>query len=314
MECPFREVGCTLTKLSTNSAYQRHLSQNTEQHLQMVMSFHKTKLGNNASNSMTEESIVSPLQKLDAVAKEVEFLDSVLDSLDMGQFPSLECIKTHLKMPDLTINNLGNTLTFRLSNFSQLLQAKAIWQSPAFFIKGEHKMCVCVHLGGLGSGHHTHLSVSLLHLTDDPVEWSTVLPSIAGIRVELLSEVEDEEDEDADVEDSEEEGKLRSECHDIELTWKPAAEDSFKFRSNTSHLKREKKATIVQSWHKSTDDLASKQDRYRKIDSSADKKQEGKMDGASILKLSEKFVSLSLAHQYARQYDSLVFQVALCLV
>ena len=314
MECPFEEVGC-FTKLSTNLSYQKHLSQNTEQHLQMVMNFHKTMLGSRTSNTITEEGIVSPLQKLNAVAKEVEFLDSVLESFDMGEFPAMECIKTHLKMPDLWINNLGKSLAFRLTNFSQLLQDKAKWTSPSFFVKGGYKMCVNVHMGGIGSGILTHISVALLHILDDKMERPISLPPMTGIKVELLQEVEDDEESESEEADKCQSHRER-ECEDIELTWKPASESSSPFRrgaSTNSYLKRDKQSSILSSWHKPSDELAMKREKYRKSDASSERECEGKLEGV-MLHMSEKYISLSLAQQYARQYNSLVFQVALCLV
>ena len=307
MECPFGEVGCAYTNLSTNLAYQKHLSQNTEQHLQMVMNFHKTMLGSKTSNTVTEGGIVSPLQKLDAVASEVEFLDSVLNSFDMGRFPSLECIKTQLKMPDLSINSLGNTLAFRLPNFSQVLQARARWQSPTFFVKGGYKMCVRVLLAGVGVGLSTHLSVALVQLLDRQEEWPVALPAGIGIRVELLAEVEDE--------DGVEEDDNKDEIH--EMIWKPTSDNSTLFKTPGSKSVllhgRDKKPPTLPSWQKSNTDVVMQSDpHHRKSELSAEKEQKDTCEGVTV-HVSELFVSVTKAQQYARQFNSLVFQVSLCL-
>jgi len=309
MECPFGEVGCAYTNLSTNLAYQKHLSHNTEQHLQMVMNFHKTMLGSSkTSSTVTESSIMSPLQKLDSVAREVEFLDSVLDSFDMGRFPSLECIKTQLKMPDLWINSLGNTLTFRLSNFSQLLQAKGKWQSPAFFVKGGYKMCVRVLLAGVGDGLSTHLSVELVQLIDGQEEQSVMLPAMTGIRVELLAEVEDD--------DGAEGGDNKEEIYD--MTWKASYDNSSLLKSvgsKTVYHSREKKPQTLPSWQKSNTDVTMKSDpcHHRRSELSVKKELDDSREGVT-LHVSEMFMSIAQAQQHARQFDSLVFQVALCLI
>lgn len=326
MECPFAEVGCTFTKISTSSAYQSHLSQNTEQHLQMVMKFHKTMLGSTSSNTLTEEGVVSPLQKLDAVSKEVEFLDGVLESYDMGIFPALECIKTHLKLPDLWIKSLGDKLAFRLTNFSQIQRKRGKWLSPTFFVKGGHKMCLCVHPNGTGSGYGAHMSVSLLLLFDDQLEWPVSLPPRTGIRVELLVEVEDESEDDTN--------KSKTEDADIELTWKPTKDDPASSFKRLPSLKKQgtvresflsskeplvKQSSYLPPWCQPSEDLKKTSGKYRSSDVSMKQKgadslkEEEQAEGVTLI-MSEKFASLSLVDCYAREYNSLVFQVALCLV
>lgn len=323
MECPFVEVGCTFTKMSS-TAYQSHLSKNIEQHLQMVMAFHRTMLGSTASNTLTEEGVVSPLQKLDAVTKEVEFLDGALDSYDIGQFPALECIKTHLKLPDLWIRSLGDKLAFRLMNFSQSRRKRSKWMSPPFFVQGGYKLCVCVHSSGTGSGCGTHVSASLLLLIDNKPEWPVLLPPRTGIKVELLVEVEDESEDET--------YQSKSVDTEIQFIWKP--KDSF--ASSFKHLSSSKKQVTARGSFSCNNDTSVLQRRRntwctrnedlettvksRSSDVSSSRKradylreEEEQADGFTLI-LSEKFVPLSLAEHHAREYNSLVFQVTMCLV
>ena len=327
MECPFAEVGC-YTKISS-SAYQSHLSKNTEQHLQMIMKFHRTMQGSTSSNSSSEDDVVSPLEKLDAVTKELEFLDGALESYDMGQFPALECIKTHLKLPDVWIHSLGDRLTFRLTNFSQNLQNRNKWRSPPFYVQGGYKLCICVHCNGIGSGCGTHLSASLLLFLDGQLEWPVLLPQRTGIRTELLVEVEDDVEEEI----------FQSKAMDkIELTWKPkdSSASSFKHPSSSnkqlprhvssSSIEIEPKAPLrrrssyLPSWCAGKgEDLETMSVNHSDISSSRKKgksilKKEEVKDEEVTLVMSEKFIPISHAEHYAREFNSLVFQVRLCLV
>ncbi len=44
MECPFVEVGCIATSILSIEDYQQHLSQKTEEHMQMVADFHQNSI------------------------------------------------------------------------------------------------------------------------------------------------------------------------------------------------------------------------------------------------------------------------------
>ena len=321
MECPFAEVGCTFTKISSSN-YQSHLSQNIEQHLQMVMKFHRTMMGSTSSNTLTEEGIVSPLQKLDAVTKEVEFLDGALDSYDMAHFPALECIKTHLKLPDLWIRSLGDKLAFRLTNFTQCRRKRTKWLTPSFFVHGGYKLRVCIHCYGTGLGYGTHISASLLLLVDNQLEWPVLLPPGTGIRVELLAEVDDDSSEDEKV-------LSKSVNTEIELTWKPKdgfvphlsgskkqiTSGSFSSMIEPSNLQKRRN-----TWSTHNDDLKATTAKYKSSDLPLSmrrgdylKKEGGPSEDVTLI-ISEKFIPLSLAGRHASEYNSLVFQVTLCLV
>lgn len=320
MECPFVEVGCNVTKIPTNASYQQHLSQSTEQHLQMVMTLHEQTLGYDSSRSsaaVTLTSLTSPLQKLSAVNQEVQFLESVLESYGMSQIPALECIKTQLSLPDIWLRSLGDICAFRMPEYSQKRKSKSKWLSPPFYVQGGYKMCLCVYANGVKSGTNSHTSVSLLLMFDDQLEWPISLPPNIGIGVELM------QDEAADPESDEDDSE-------IGLTWKPKGDEEahakcegFRKKPATSmessknkHKKSLKKSSSLPPWCTQPPDFekeeSTSQHSYvstQSTDSIQDEDAEG-----VVLILSEKFASHSVIKQYTENFNSLVFRVTLCFV
>lgn len=209
-DCPFSEVGCNSSLLSSKE-YSQHLAQNTEQHLQMVTDLHKG----------TE--ITSPLQKLNGVKSEIEFLEGTLESLGVRQIPALECIKTQMKLPDVKINSLGDRCAFRMPGFVQLKGSSQTWLSPTFSIRGGYKLCLVVHPNGTGAGKGTHISVFLVLQFGDQLELPISLPRHLGIRVELLAETDGSVSDNEDDLESDENpyGSDGQNDHMYEFTWRP---------------------------------------------------------------------------------------------
>ena len=167
------------------------------------------------------------LDKLKAITSEVEFLTDILSRYGISQLPALECIKTQLKIPEVDITTFGDSCTFRMVNMSQHRENGQKWLSPHFFVRGGHKMCLAVYPNGLGAGEGTHMSLKLLLLFDDQLEWPISLPSHLGIRVELMIESEGlfEEDNSAfDDNPMTATRALSSNHHHVEFTWKPQGE------------------------------------------------------------------------------------------
>ena len=174
--------------------------------------------GQESSNSM---------DKLKAIISEVEFLTDVLSGYGIRQLPALECIKTQLKMPEVSIMTFGDSCSFRMVNMSHHRETGQKWLSPHFFVRGGHKMCLAVYPNGLGAGEGTHMSLKLVLLFDDQLEWPISLPSHLGIRVELMIESEGLYEEADSVFDD---NPLTATCamssnhHHLECTWKPHGE------------------------------------------------------------------------------------------
>lgn len=189
-------------------------------------------------------------------------------------------------------------------------------------------MCLCVYPNGTGSGYGTHLSVSLLLLFDDHLEWPVSLSPQTGIKVELLVEVEVEVEGQSN--DQTTTNQTTTEDTEIELTWKPSPKSSAKnlkkqgkvrgdsFTSNEPPvLLKKRSSSYLPPWCTENEEIetngthgSSDLSSERKQDSS---KEDERAEGITLI-MSEKFALLSLVDCYAREYDSLVFQAALCLV
>lgn len=253
-DCPFVEVGCTSVLLSSPD-YGHHLAQNIEQHLQMVVDLHRG------------GDIVSPLQRLNEVKSEIEFLETTLENLGVEQIPALECMKTQLKLPDVKINNLGDKCTFRMTGFSRLRDSSQKWFSPNFLIRGEYQLGLVVYPNGAGAGKGTHVSVFIVSKLNDLLHSPVSLHQHLGIRVKLLIESDgsvpgnEEDDLDTDHENLHELDEQSDQSY--QFTWIPHATQTRKntrwIPSNThpssqrlteSHLPSAKTNEIVDSERK----------------------------------------------------------------
>ena len=286
MECPFVEVGCNATKTLTASSYQKHLSENIEGHLEMVTNLHQRNLGCNVLST-------SALGKLNAINHEVGFLDSILQQYEMNLLPSLGCIKTLLALPDVWLRQLGDTCSFRMPNYSVKRSRKSKWLSPPFFVQGGYKMRVCVYANGVNAGASSHISVTLLLFSDmKPPDFPISLPPNVGMKVELLHDDPDfETDDHATTKNSEVLG---------ELTWTP--------KNNAVEAE-----SMTRTEPQTTGSLPS---LPPDIDQATNATQPGPKSEETGITLitSEKFAALVVAENCAQTYNSLVFQVALCLV
>lgn len=342
MECPFAEVGCQATNLLTPRDYQQHLSRDSERHLKLVMDLHQRSLGHEVSGGgggVAVTSLQSPLDKLNRVNSEVAYLEGVLGSYGMSNIPALECIKTQLRLPDVCLKNLGDAVTFRMPNFSRHRERDARWLSAPFHVEGGHKMCVCVHPGGTRSGKGSHVSVSLLLLFDDQLEWPIALPHYLGVRVELVDEPdgryggEDREvsnnDPEAEVvwhpkdgpkelgssvrrRNEKKEKKKEEEAAASPPNKRKASKDLVKFRARSLPPWCAPPPDLLENPAHTTTTTATTKSSVKAKPASEEAEQEQE-EGVTLV-LAEKFAVMSVAEHFARGYDSLIFRVALCLV
>jgi hypothetical protein len=90
-------------------------------------------------------------------------------------------------------------------------------------------MRLAVYPNGMGAGEGTHLSLKLVLLFDDQLDWPISLPSHLGIRVELLIESKGLFDEDSAF-DKDPNTKTcapmsnTTSHHPLEFTWKPRSD------------------------------------------------------------------------------------------
>lgn len=205
LECPFAEVGCTAGALTglCRETYPDHMSSNLDTHMRLVMDKHWESTGS--------RRVVSPLEKLESIAAEVDVLEELL-SKD-GPIPVLECIKTQLRLPALRLRWPGESCTFRMSNVSQRLESGDIWHSPPFYCLEDVEMCLTVTTSrsSVRDGRReAHILMSLLRMKGDSERLSSKrgsmnghLPPLPepgqGIKVLLLRELELSEGNDSEL-------------------------------------------------------------------------------------------------------------------
>ena len=202
VDCPFKEAGCSATKMQRKENT-HHLNQEHVQHLLGAFQYLQTELNSLKSQLQStqddQRAMAKELQKANkefATTKiELEKQKMATEVLattfrtELGYFhPScsceafaLECANTRLAMltnrSTAFIRPNSPALTFRLTNYSTLKKNKQPWYSPPFYIREGYKMCIAVHLNGDQEGQGTHMSVHI-HLMageyDAKLKWPLV--------------------------------------------------------------------------------------------------------------------------------------------
>lgn len=275
----------------------------------MILNLHQRNLG--CDYSSTDVPLTSALDKLNIVNQEIEYLDGVLQQYEMNVVPSLKCIKTVLASPDIWLRKLGDSCSFRMSDYSLKRSRNSKWFSPPFFVRGGYKMRVCVYADGINSGASSHMSVSLLLVFDDQLELPILLPNNIGIRVELLS---DDPDFEAGDQATTEEKEMEA-----EFMWMPksaAMMESMKKPPSTSTSQsysstNSKRVGGLPPWCSPPPN--NDEDATTSTTTSPPCSKSEEEAGITLL-MTEKFAPLFVTELYAKTYNSLVFQVMFCLV
>lgn len=269
----------------------------------MVMDLHQRNLGYISGSLKHGDYLPSSLDKLKAVNQEIEYLDDVLQHYDFDQIPSLKCIKTALTSPDIWLRKLGDSCSFRMPDFTQKKRSKSKWFTTPFFVKGGYKMNVCVYANGFQSGIDSHISVSLLLYCGEQLQWPISLPPNIGIRVELMQDNPDLDDDD------------RIDKVGPELTWIPTENtERPKLMKKTTSSKNFRRASSLPPWCLPPPNYNQEDATPVNTNPTNSKPDEVEEAGATLI-ISEKFAPLNvISEHYAETYNSLVFQVVLCLV
>ena len=146
LDCPFKDAGCT--KKIARLEMDVHMTANIQQHMMIIFEAHqqlKWRLGVEISNLETS------LQK----------------NLSETTAQSLQNMKSILQE---NLNAIGDSLYFRVTNFTQLRIVNKPWHSHPFSIAGKLHVRFVVHPNGVGRGQGSHMSVSLLLVAVDGEE------------------------------------------------------------------------------------------------------------------------------------------------
>ena len=140
VDCDYKTVGCD-EKLARRS-YAAHMKNAQQQHLLLLLNAMQTKIS--------------------AVGSEIELL---LKSVhDLTTLTSLACVQSHMKMGKLSLNGVGDQVTFRVRNYSHLKQNSGDdgkWESPPFYFLSSYPMELVVYPGGHGLFMGRSLSINL---------------------------------------------------------------------------------------------------------------------------------------------------------
>ena len=169
LDCQFKSVGCD-TKV-VRKLYESHMRNAQQQHLSLMLS--------------------SFLMKTKGLRDEISLLmQSVQDPATLS---SLACMKSHMQLEKLVLSGVGDEVTFRITNFSQLERCsdeEGEWHSPSFYFLTGYKMELVVHPGGSGKGMGVCVSVDLLlHKPEEGNRLDWPLDCVGrGVRISLVKQ------------------------------------------------------------------------------------------------------------------------------
>lgn len=182
LKCPFADVGCTAVVPRDN--LEEHVATCKEVYLHKAFQKLATEFASlkNETQSLrderdqlkTELSHVTEgvrvshrnLELLRAetgtlrstLLNELEFLHN--HSHSPGKL-ALECIKTQLQEEAIHLQPDGRVATFRLTHYKEHKFTDQVWYSPPFYVSHGYRLCLAIHLNGIGAGKGTHSSLYL---------------------------------------------------------------------------------------------------------------------------------------------------------
>ena len=162
VECPFAEAGCTDGAVR-RSQLEDHMTSSLQQHLMLVMKDSKE----------TKRELAKTKEKLSDT--EVKLRET--EQRQNEAIAKLSVAISHIFMSNGLVKN-GESVTFRMPNFSYYRRSGKVWYSPPFYYRKGYKMCLAVYANGVGEGVGTHVSLSLLLLRgeyDDKLEFPVIL-------------------------------------------------------------------------------------------------------------------------------------------
>ena len=140
LECEFKVVGCK-ARLNRRSLA-RHMKDQQQEHMLMMLSAFQ--------------------MKMTLVEGEIDFLMRSL--CNPATHTSLACMSSHIKMGRLRLEVVGDSVTFRLTNFehlSRFSEDDGKWVSPTFYFASNYPMQLVVYPAGHGGFTGQSVSVYL---------------------------------------------------------------------------------------------------------------------------------------------------------
>ena len=173
LDCPFKDAGCT-EKIARKDM-EDHMTANQQKHMlltfqslqrykqQMKQELHQSSQQMERKLQQQREKDQRELRSLkDDIRREIDSLEESIrrnTNTRESTAQSLRCMKSILQV---SLDKIGDTLTFRVRDFSQLRKEKKAWYSPPFSIGDKVRVRLAVYPSGVGRGQGSHVSVSLI--------------------------------------------------------------------------------------------------------------------------------------------------------
>ena len=164
-DCPFKDAGCT-EKIARKDM-EDHMTANQQKH--MLLTFQSLQRSNqqmkqelHQSSQQMEKDRRELCSLKDDIRREIDSLEESLrfnTNTPESTAQSLSRIKSILQV---SLDEIGDSLTFRVRDFPQLREEKKAWHSLPFTIGAKVRVCLAVYPSGVGRGQGSHVSVSLI--------------------------------------------------------------------------------------------------------------------------------------------------------
>jgi len=130
----------------------------------------------------TQEDLAGAQRGVESIKAKDELTNKTLMT-ELDYFPSsrdpvdtlaLECIKTQLRSNSMHLTGSSSPATFRMTSFSEYKESGKVWYTPPFYLPHGYKVCLAVHLNGVGAGKGTHVSIYLHQVAgeyDHKLKW-----------------------------------------------------------------------------------------------------------------------------------------------
>ena len=157
LDCPFKDAGCT--KKIARREMDVHMTANIQQHMMIIFEAQQqAHLQLKRDTCLLRSTLVAEMSNLET---------SLQNTLSEATTQSLKKMKSILQE---NLNAIGDSLYFRVTNFTQLKNENKPWHSLPFSIAGKLHVRFVVHPNGVGRGQGSHMSASLLLVAADGEE------------------------------------------------------------------------------------------------------------------------------------------------
>ena len=151
LDCPFKDASCT-EKIARKDM-EDHMTANQQKH--MLLTFQ--------SLQQTNQQMKTELQLLKSdVSKEIDSLEESIRCNTNTPESTAQSLSRMKSILQVSLDKIGDTLTFRVRDFPQLRKEKKAWHSPPFSFGAKVRAHLAVYPSGVGRGQGSHVSVSFI--------------------------------------------------------------------------------------------------------------------------------------------------------